>query len=90
MLGRGHGDALGHVLAAAAHLEVFERAAVAEPVEKEPAADAAGNGAVVDREVGRVGVLELRVAVAADVVLLVVMVVLLVVVAIDAVRVALE
>ena len=92
MLGRGHGHALGHVLAAAAHLQVFERAAVAEPVEKESAADAAGNGAVVDREIGGVGVLELRVAVADGVVLvLVVMVVLVVVVvSINAVRVALE
>ena len=66
MLGRGHGHAFGHVLAAAANLQVFERAAVAEPVEKQSAAAAAtaGNGALVDWEVGRVGVLELRVAVA--------------------------
>ena len=90
MLGRGHGHAFGHVLAAAANLQVFERAAVAEPVEKQSAAAAAataGNGALVDWEVGRVGVLELRVAVA-DVVLVVLMV--LVVVAFDAVRVALK
>ena len=89
MLGRGHGHAFGHVLAAAANLQVFERAAVAEPVEKQAAAAAAtaGNGALVDWEVGRVGVLELRVAVA-DVVLVVLMV--LVVVAFDAVRVALK
>ena len=90
MLGRGHGHAFGHVLAAAANLQVFERAAVAEPVEKQSAAAAAaaaGNGALVDWEVGRVGVLELRVAVA-NVVLVVLMV--LVVVAFDAVRVALK
>ena len=96
MLGRGHGHAFGHVLAAAANLQVFERAAVAEPVEKQSAAAAtaaaAGNGALVDREIGGVGVLELRVAVADGVVLvLVVMVVLVVVVvSINAVRVALE
>ena len=91
MLGRGHGHAFGHVLAAAANLQVFERAAVAEPVQAD--GEAGDGGArlalVVHREVGGVGVLQLRVAVA-DVV--VVLVVLLRVVAplSEAVRVALE
>ena len=94
MLGGWDGDALGHVLAAAAHFQVLERAAVAEPVEEESAPDAAARG-LLNGEVGGVGVRELGVAVAADVVLLllllvVMMVVALVVAALDAVRVALE